>query len=191
MSRSPTHYDDMYKAKTWAYGDRPDPEFIRALQGVPRGRALDIAGGQGRHALALSALGFDVSVVDSAASGLHQAAQAAQAQGLPIHIVQADLGSYEPEGPITVVCAALFFHIPARKTALKIATTLGEAMVRSGVLYVSLPGYNEDNLALVDEVLAAAGCTAKWVNKQLVTKKDRPRLPVPRRNETRALAIHD
>lgn len=180
-------YTEVYKSKTWAYGDKPDPELIKALVGVRRGRALDLGGGQGRHALALSALGFDVTLVDAIAEGLHQATAIAEERGLPLHTVSADAARYEPEPGFGLVVAGLFFHIPAYKTALKIAERIGNALLPEGLLYLSLPGFNKDNEALARDAILAAGCKQKWVVKHLVTKKERPMLSVARRNETRAL----
>lgn len=182
-------YEEIYRARIWAYGDKPDPEFIRALTNVPRGIALDIAGGQGRHALALAALGFDVTLVDAAPAGLHQAAVAAGEKGLAVHLVQSDLAKYEPVRDAIVICAALFFHIPARKTSLKVAERLGQALKRKGLLYLSMPGYTAETSAFAMELIAAAGLKEEWIVKHLVTRKERPRLPVPRRNETRALGV--
>lgn len=181
-------YAEVYRSRTWAYGDKPDPELIKGLVGVPRGKALDVAGGQGRHSLALLALGFDVTLVDSVPEGLHQASAAAEERGLPLHVLHADLSRYEPEKNIQVIVASLYFHIPARKTALKVAGRLGSALAPGGLLYFSLPGYNRENEALARDIIAAANCEEEWVIKHLVTRKERPMLPVSRRNETRALA---
>lgn len=182
-------YEEIYRSRIWAYSDKPDPEFIRALVNVPRGVALDIAGGQGRHALALAALGFDVTLVDAAPAGLHQAGVAAGEKGLSVHLVQADIATYEPVRDAIVICAALFFHIPARKASLKIASRLGQALGSKSLLYLSMPGYTSDTAVFASELIAAAGLKEEWIVKHLVTKKERPRLTVARRNETRALGV--
>ncbi|HVE75713.1 MAG TPA: methyltransferase domain-containing protein [Actinomycetota bacterium] len=182
-------YEDIYRERAWAYGDKPDPDLIRALVNVPRDKALDLGGGQGRHALALSALGFDVTLVDNAPTALHQASEAAADKGLPLHTVQAELSAYEPPSGLQVCVAALLFHIPSKKTSLAIAGKIGGALARQGVFYLSMPGYTKESEAFAHELLDAAGCKSEWVMKHLVTKSERPRLPVPRRNETRALGI--
>ena len=180
-------YADIYRKKTWAYSDKPDPELIKALEGLPRGKAIDLAGGQGRHALALSALGFDVVLVDSVAEGLHQASAAAADRGLSLHTVHADAASYESDPDLALIVAGLFFHIPPRKTSLAIAKRMGEALRRRGLFYFSMPGYSKEQEEFAPELLEAAGCNTEWIVKHLVTRKERPRLHVPRRNEIRAL----
>lgn len=180
-------YSEMYKQRTWAYGDRPDPELIKALVGVPRGKALDLGGGQGRFALALSALGFDVTLVDKVPDGLHQASANAEERGLPLHTVHSDAAHFQPDDGQQLVVAALFLHIPARRTALKIAERVGESLAPSGLFYLSLPGFTKETQELARAAFAAASCDEGWIIKHLVTKKERPVLSVARRNETRAL----
>lgn len=180
-------YEEAYRARLWAYGDKPDPDLIKALVGLPRGKALDLGAGQGRHALALSALGFDVTVVDTSAEGLHQATAAAEERGLPIHVLQGDAAKYEPDDVFRVVVASLFLHIPARRTSLQIAKRIGAALASNGLFYLSFPGYTKETQTLARDLIEAAGCAEEWIVKHLVTRKERPRLQVPRRNETRAL----
>lgn len=188
MIASRHNYEDIYQKKRWAYSDKPDPELIRSLVGVPRGKALDLAGGQGRHSLPLSALGFDVLLVDSAQSGLHQASEAASQQGLSLRVVNADLATWEPEDKVNLAVAALFFHIPARRTSLKIADRIGEALHPGGLFYFSFPGFDRETQQFAEHLIEASGSKKQWIVKHLVTKKERPRLAVPRRNETRVLA---
>lgn len=182
-------YDEVYRDRAWAYGDKPDSELIKSLVDVPRGRALDLGAGQGRHALALSALGFDVIVVDNSAEGLHQAAAASAERGLSIHVHRADAAKYEPEGEFQVIVAALLFHLPSRRTALQTAKRMGASLASGGRFYLSLPGFTKETEGLARDLMAEAGCHQEWVTKKLVTKRDRPRLGVPRRNETRALGV--
>lgn len=139
--------------------------------------------------MALSALGYNVTIVDSAATGLHQAAESAEEKSLPIHCLHSDASRYEPEESLEVVVAALFFHIPAHKTSLKIAERAGASLNEEGVFYLSIPGYSDETYSFAEELIAAAGCRSFTIEKHLVTKKERPRLPVPRRNETRAVAF--
>lgn len=180
-------YDAIYSARPWAYSDKPDEELIRALHGRPRGRALDVAGGQGRHGLALATLGFDVTLIDSSATGLHQAASAAAAQDVHLNLIDTDVASFRDGAGFEVIVAALFFHIPARRRALEIATKLGSWLVPSGLFYFSMPGFDRERRRLAEDILEASGCQGE-IAKRLVTKAERPRLPVPRRNETRVVA---
>lgn len=186
MNRSIRSYDDLYRDRTWAYGDKPDTEFIKALIGSPRGKALDVGGGQGRHSLALSALGYDVTMIDTSAEGLHQAATVAEERSLPLHVVQSDLHHFEADHEYQVIVAALFFHQIAPRTALQLAKRLGTMLASDGFLYLSLPRFNKETELFANDLIDEAACRKEWIVKHLVTKKDRPKLGVPRRNETLA-----
>jgi trans-aconitate methyltransferase len=183
------NYEQIYRGLPWAYGQVPDPELVEAVRELPRGRVLDLGGGQGRHALALAEMGFEVEVVDSAFSGLDQMLAAAGGRGLTVHATVSDIAAYRPRTTIQVVVAALLFHIPPRWLSLGIAETVGRSLAPEGLFYLSLPGYTGQTREFALELLSAANCAPGWVTKHLVTKADRPRLPVPRRNETRALGV--
>ncbi|MDQ4148917.1 MAG: class I SAM-dependent methyltransferase [Actinomycetota bacterium] len=188
MGRS-RNYEEIYRGLPWAYGQKPDPELMEAVSGLARGRVVDLGGGQGRHALELAAAGFDVEVVDSARSGLDQLATEAADRGLDVRLTCSDLASYVPPRQVSLVVAALIFHIPPRWLSLQIAERVGGRLENGGLFYLSLPGYKAETAKFARELIASAGCVERWVVKHLVTKKDRPRLPVARRNETRALGV--
>lgn len=179
-------YEQLHKDNPWAYGDRPDAELAAALNGVPAGPAVDLAGGQGRHALFLASRGFDVELVDLSEDALAQAAAAAAALGIPLRTVRSNLAFYDPPTRLRAAVAALALHVPARHAGLKAAARLGGALEPGGLLYLSLPGFTEQTRSLADDLLAAAGCEGP-VTCHVVTREERPRLPVPRRNETRAV----
>ncbi len=189
MSPRGRNYEQIYRDLPWAYGQAPDPELIEAVRELPRGRVLDLGGGQGRHALALAAMGFDVEVVDSASSGLDQMLAAASERKLTVQVTVSDIGSYRPPASLQVIVAALLFHIPPKWLSLGVAETVGSSLEPQGLFYVSLPGYTSETRGFAIQLLAAAGCRPRWMTKHLVTKADRPRLPVPRRNETRTLGV--
>jgi SAM-dependent methyltransferase len=75
----------------------PDPWLPELDALLPRsGRAVDLAGGQGRNALWLAARGLDVTVVDVSPVGLERAADAAAERGLRLSTAVRDLPT---EGP--------------------------------------------------------------------------------------------
>lgn len=188
MTPANTTYEQLHESTVSAYGERPDAELVQALAGIPVGGAVDLGGGQGRHALYLASAGFDVELVDLSGPALAQAQDSARAAGLALRTRRSNIAFYEPQAPLQVVVAALILHIPARHAALKAAGAAGPALTRGGLLYLSLPGFNRETQALASELLDSAGCTGRVV-KHVVTREERPRLPVPRRNETRAIGF--
>ena len=73
-----------------------------------RGRALDVAGGGGRHAVWLAQRGLDVTVADISQAGLELARSNASAAGVSIETLEIDFESDPfPEGPWDLI---LCFH---------------------------------------------------------------------------------
>lgn len=184
-------YDELHRTREWAYGELPDRQLEEAVGGSGAGRAVDLGGGQGRHALFLASLGFDVELVDLSEEALLQASRAAEDRRLQLHTVRANIAYYEPPAGLDVVVAALLFHVPARHACLAAAERLGAAMNPGALLYLSVPGFDEATRSLAAEVCAAAGCAEQQVFSHVVTPEERPRLPVARRNETRALGLRN
>jgi len=87
-----------------------------------RGRALDIAGGVGRHAIWLAQRGLSVTIADVSDDGLRIAAAAARDAGASIDLVRLDLEREPlPDGPWDVV---LCFHYLQRSLFPAIAAAL-------------------------------------------------------------------
>jgi tellurite methyltransferase len=92
----------------------PSP-FVLSLDDVlPRhGRALDVGGGTGRHALWLARRGLDVTLVDVSDVALARAAAAARAEGLGLETLHADVvAGGLPPGPWDVILCIYFLHRP-------------------------------------------------------------------------------
>ncbi|HEX5138092.1 MAG TPA: class I SAM-dependent methyltransferase [Planctomycetota bacterium] len=86
----------------------PDPVVLKALAfAPPRGRALDVACGRGRHAIALARRGYEVDAVDISPLGLASARE--RAGHLRIRWIEADLDTWKPpEGVYAVVVCVDF-----------------------------------------------------------------------------------
>jgi tellurite methyltransferase len=113
----------------WAERGRTPAEpspFVISLDAIlPRaGRALDVAGGAGRHALWLAQRGLDVTLVDVSEVALAFARRHAEERGVRITTVSADLLSGGlPAGPWDVIVCfhylerALFDEFPSQLAA--------------------------------------------------------------------------
>jgi len=96
-----THAASRWDARYAARGlqDRAPAAILPTLSTLlpRRGRALDLAGGDGRNALWLARRGLELTVADASAEGLRLAAQRLAAAGLPVDTVQVDLE--DPQTP--------------------------------------------------------------------------------------------
>lgn len=80
--------------RTGAAARAPEPWVSEMLELLPRGLALDIAAGTGRHSLLLSRAGFKVIAIDYAEAGLRALQTIARAERLPVWPLAADLGTF-------------------------------------------------------------------------------------------------
>jgi len=83
-------WEDRYGASAPA-PRAPAAILASAIAMGPRGRALDLACGDGRNALFLARRGFVVDAVDLAYGALRHLAVAARREGLAVQTIQADL----------------------------------------------------------------------------------------------------
>ncbi len=92
----------------------PSPFLTSLHELLPRrGRALDVAGGTGRHALWLARRGLEVTIADVSDVGLSIAAAEAARAGLPLTTVQIDLErSPLPPGPWDLILCFNYLHRP-------------------------------------------------------------------------------
>ncbi len=83
-------WEDRYGASAPA-PRAPSALLASAVAMGPRGRALDLACGDGRNALFLARRGFVVDAVDLAYAALRHLAVRARREGVAVHSIQADL----------------------------------------------------------------------------------------------------
>jgi len=72
----------------------PEPSVIEWLELLPRGLALDVAAGTGRHSVALARAGFKVLAIDYAEAALRTLQSIARAEQLSVWPLAADLADF-------------------------------------------------------------------------------------------------
>lgn len=91
----------------------PDPTFVTEVDRLQPGRALDLAAGDGRHALYLASRGWTVTAVDFSDVAIDRGRRFEAAQGYTsITWIQADLADYEPERRAYELTTIMFLHVP-------------------------------------------------------------------------------
>jgi SAM-dependent methyltransferase len=105
-------WDERYDTETYVYGREPNSFLVDNAARLPRGRVLCLAEGEGRNAVFLAGLGYDVVAVDSSAVGLEKARRLAVDSNVAIDTVVADLADYPiPESSFAGV-VSIFCHLP-------------------------------------------------------------------------------
>ena len=80
--------------RTAAAPGAPEPSVIEWLDLLPRGLALDLACGTGRHSVALARAGFKVVAIDYAETALRTLQSIARAEKLSVSPLAADLSTF-------------------------------------------------------------------------------------------------
>jgi 2-polyprenyl-3-methyl-5-hydroxy-6-metoxy-1,4-benzoquinol methylase len=88
-------WDERFGREEFALGKKANPFLKRNLSLFRKGRALDIATGEGRNAVFLAQHGFDVDAVDISEVGLKKAKKFAKKAGVKINTFHADLDTYQ------------------------------------------------------------------------------------------------
>ena len=123
MRSDQKRWDERFGGKGFAFGKEPNPFLKKHIRLLPKGKALDIATGEGRNAVFLAQHGFEVDAVDISGVGLKKAQKFARETGVKIHALSVDLDAYKIEREKYNLIANFYFLrrslIPKIKKGLK------------------------------------------------------------------------
>jgi len=132
-------WDDRYSGTELVWSSTPNQWVEQVAAELPAGRALDLAGGEGRNALWLAERGWRATVVDFSQVAVDRTlALAAERFGSADRRVtaeRADLLTYEPESQGFQLVLVVYLQLPAdaRRTVLRMAAG---AVAPGGLLFV-------------------------------------------------------
>ena len=123
MRTDQNRWNKRFGKKGFALGKEPNPFLKKHIHLLPRGKALDIAAGEGRNAIYLAQNGFDVDAMDISEKGLKKAQKLAREKGVKINTFLVDLDQYQIEKERYDLVANFYFLkrrlIPRIKKGLK------------------------------------------------------------------------
>lgn len=90
-------WDERYSDSDLVWSAAPNPFLAEEVAGLSPGRALDLGAGEGRNAIWLAELGWDVTAVDFSDVAIGKARAIAEARGVRGTWVVEDLLSYHPQ----------------------------------------------------------------------------------------------
>jgi len=116
-------WDERFRRKEFALGKEPNPFLKKHIYLLPKGKALDMATGEGRNAVFLAQNGFEVDAVDISEKGLKKARKLAREKGVKVNALLVDLDHYQIERDRYDLIANFYFLkrrlIPRIKKGLK------------------------------------------------------------------------
>lgn len=105
-------WDERFSEPGYAYGTERNGFLASVAEQIPPGKVLCLAEGEGRNAVYLAGLGFDVTAVDTSTVGLAKAEALARDNGVTIETVLADLEDYSIEPGAWQGIVSIFCHLP-------------------------------------------------------------------------------
>jgi tellurite methyltransferase len=116
-------WNERYRVETYIYRKEPADFLKEHVDILPKGRALDIAMGEGRNAVFLAKNGFEVDGCDISEVAISKAQQLARENNVVINTFTADLETYKlPEDAYDVILCFYYLQrdlVPQIKSALK------------------------------------------------------------------------
>ena len=105
-------WDKRFSEPGYAYGTEPNGFLTSVVDQIPRGDVLCLAEGEGRNAVYLAGLGYQVTAVDKSTVGLAKAEALARDRGVTIETVNADLADYPIDPGVWQGIVSIFCHQP-------------------------------------------------------------------------------
>lgn len=111
-------YDKYYQTEN-LFG-APYPELIRFYEQQPKGTLLDLGCGQGRDAIALARLGFQVTGIDYSKVGIQQLNEVAEEQGLALKGTVDDIYAFDAYAKFDYILLDSMFHFGKKERTKEI-----------------------------------------------------------------------
>lgn len=139
-------WDERYATADMVWGAPPNPVVVEFAAALPRGRALDLACGEGRHSLWLATRGWEVDGVDFSGVAIEKArliaGQAPKMSRDRLRYLRADVTRDVFDGEYDLILS-IFLHLGAPQRAALIDTAIN-SLKPDGILIFL--GHDSTNL---------------------------------------------
>ncbi len=95
MKSEQKQWDKRFRKKGFVLGKEPNVFLKNHIHLFLKGKALDIASGEGRNAVFLAQHGFEVDALDISKEGLKKAIKLSREKGVKINPIHVDLDQYD------------------------------------------------------------------------------------------------
>jgi SAM-dependent methyltransferase len=126
-------WDERHADPERRYSGGPSEVLVAEMSALPPGFALDLACGQGRHAIWLATHGWHVTAVDFSAVALDKGRELARQDGVACEWVAADLMEYAPVPKAYDLVVISYLHVPGAERR-QILANAEQALAPGGTL---------------------------------------------------------
>ena len=102
------YWDERFSKQTYAYGEDPNDFLVWAAPQVKKGKVISLSEGEGRNAVYLAQLGFEVTALDFSSVGLAKAQALAEKHQVKIECLLANLSDFQLEPDTWDVVVSVF-----------------------------------------------------------------------------------
>ncbi len=127
-----TRYREAAQSRAMVWSLEPNEWVVEVLADMTPGVAVDLAAGEGRNALWLASLGWQVTAVDFAGVGLAAGAARAEQSGVVVSWRQADATTWASAEPVDLVLIA-YLQLPRAELA-RVIRNATSALAPGGTL---------------------------------------------------------
>jgi SAM-dependent methyltransferase len=105
------HWDELYGLRQLVWTAQPNRFLVSEVSSLIRGRALDVACGEGRNAVWLAEQGWEVTGVDFSPVGIEKAKRLAAERGVDVDWVVADIVEWDPPAERYDLVIVFYLHL--------------------------------------------------------------------------------
>ena len=139
-------WDRKYERRELVYGEAPNATLVEVAATIPRGRALDLAAGQGRNAIWLATRGWIVDAVDFSSVALTRASRVAESAPRSVRErltwIHADVTKLATEPNYDLVLM-FYLHLPPDERRRAVSAAMS-ALKPDGILMIL--GHHSSNI---------------------------------------------
>lgn len=128
-------WNDRYRTAEYVWKADPNVFLVAETAGLPTGRALDLACGEGRNAVWLAEQGWTATGVDFSDVGLDKGRRLAAERGVEVDWICADATTWDPGDARFDLVAVFYLQLPAEQRRRAMANA-GQALAPGGTLVV-------------------------------------------------------
>lgn len=128
-------WDERHATREPVESHEPEAALVDLAATLVPGRAIDLATGDGRHAIWLAAHGWAVTGVDFSGVALERARASAARAGVAVAWVEADLLEWQPAADSADLVVVAYLHLPGTERQAVFAKAAG-ALAPGGRLLI-------------------------------------------------------